>query len=167
MVGALGLAGGVAALALAAAQAGRAPRCCALLVAMIAVDYTFVVRVLPDFERYKPVPAFSARSWRRGCSRRTSSRNYQVALPSMVYYLARHVDQYFDEEPFVQAILSPRRRLRGACRPTTTRTLRRTIGGRTCILYRRPTFDVKLKHVLAREPLPELLLITNQCQVDR
>ena len=38
------------------------------------------------------------------------------------------------------------------------------IGARTCIIDRRPTFDVKLKRVLAREPLPELLLISNQCR---
>jgi hypothetical protein len=37
------------------------------------------------------------------------------------------------------------------------------IGGRTCVLDRRPTFEVKLKEVLAREPLPELVLITNRC----
>ena len=76
------------AFALAAACESRVRDARALLVAMIAVDCTFVVRVLPDFERYKPVPAISRAARRRDCSRRTSSRNYQVALPSMVYYLA-------------------------------------------------------------------------------
>ena len=37
------------------------------------------------------------------------------------------------------------------------------LAGRTCVIERRPTFDVKLNSVLAREPLPELLLITNRC----
>ena len=37
------------------------------------------------------------------------------------------------------------------------------LGGRTCVIDRRSTFDVKLKRVLARQPLPELLLITNRC----
>ena len=38
------------------------------------------------------------------------------------------------------------------------------IGARTCIIDRRPTFEVKLRQVLARQPLPELLLISNRCQ---
>ena len=33
----------------------------------------------------------------------------------------------------------------------------------TCVLDRRPTVNIKLKAVLAREPLPEVLLITNRC----
>ena len=33
----------------------------------------------------------------------------------------------------------------------------------TCIIDSRPTFDVKLKTVLSREPLPELVLVTNRC----
>jgi hypothetical protein len=41
--------------------------------------------------------------------------------------------------------------------------LRGVIGARTCVLDRRPTFDVKLKSVLSRRPLPELLVITNEC----
>jgi hypothetical protein len=38
------------------------------------------------------------------------------------------------------------------------------IAARTCIIERRPTFEVKLRQVLARQPLPELLLISNRCQ---
>ena len=35
---------------------------------------------------------------------------------------------------------------------------------RTCVLDRRPTVNIKLKAVLARDPLPEVLLITNRCK---
>ena len=140
----------------------------ALLVAMIGVDCTFVVRVLPDFERYKPVPAIS----RALLAPRLQPTDIVAQLPGGA---AEHGvlprsgtwTSTSTSEPFVQRHPVASTRLRGACRMTTTRTCRRTIGGRTCILYRRPTFDVKLKDVLAREPLPELLLITNQCQVDR
>ena len=164
MVGALGLAGGLAIVALTAARKVTSAML-ALIVAMIGVDYTFVARVLPDFERYKPVPAIASLLAPR-LQATDIVANYQVALPSMVYYLARHVDEYFDEEPFVRAILSPRR-VYAVLSDEDYADLQKTIGGRTCILFRRPTFDVKLKDVLAREPLPELLLITNQCQVDR
>jgi hypothetical protein len=33
----------------------------------------------------------------------------------------------------------------------------------TCVIERRPTFDVKLRTVLTREPMPDLVLITNRC----
>ena len=33
----------------------------------------------------------------------------------------------------------------------------------TCIVSRHPTFDVKLRNMLARDPLPDLLVITNKC----
>ena len=41
--------------------------------------------------------------------------------------------------------------------------LRPQISRPTCIIDRRPTFDVRLKNVLSRDPPPELLLITNDC----
>jgi hypothetical protein len=42
--------------------------------------------------------------------------------------------------------------------------LRPWLPGASCVLERRRLFDVKLRNVLAREPLPELLLVTNRCQ---
>ena len=133
----------------------------ALLAAMVAVDWAFVVRVLPDFERYKPVPALS-RVLQDRLQPGDVVAHYQVALPSMVYYLRRHVDEYFDEEPFVHAMLS-NRRVYAVLSDDDFETLKPVIGARACVLYRRQTFDVKLKNVLARQPLPELLLITNDC----
>ena len=36
--------------------------------------------------------------------------------------------------------------------------------GPTCVLLRRPVFDMKLRNVIAGEPLPELVLVTNECE---
>ena len=161
LIGALGVVGGVAVLTLALARRLSAAML-ALTIAMLAVDSTFVVRVLPDFERYKPVPAI-ARLLAPRLQPEDVVANYQVALPSMVYYLQRHVDEYFDREPFVQAVLS-QRRVYAVLSDDDYAELQGAIGARTCVLYRRPTFDVRLKSVLAREPLPELLLVTNRCK---
>ena len=53
------------------------------------------------------------------------------------------------------------------CSRCCRRRLRRTAAGNagvpTCVLDRRPTVNIKLKAVLARDPLPEVLLITNRC----
>ena len=133
-----------------------------LLAAVVAVNWTFVLRVLPDFERYKPVPALSrdiAERLRPG----DVIAHYQVALPSMVYYLGRHVEVYFDESAFVAAVRSPSR-VYAVLSDADYQALAPEIGTRTCVLSRHPTFNVKLGSVLARAPLPELLLISNDCR---
>jgi hypothetical protein len=48
-------------------------------------------------------------------------------------------------------------------RATEYESLGPHLPGPTCIIDRRPLFEVKLKNVLAREPLPQLLLVTNHC----
>jgi hypothetical protein len=42
--------------------------------------------------------------------------------------------------------------------------MKASLEGRACVLHQVPTFDVKLKNILARENLPELLLLTNRCE---
>jgi hypothetical protein len=133
-----------------------------LLAATIAVNWIFVVRVLPDFERYKPVPFFS-RALQARLQPGDVVAEYQVALPSLVFYLGRHVDQYFDPDRFVEAIGAPRR-VYATISADDYQELAARIASRTCVVERRPTFDVKLGQILARQPLPELLLITNSCR---
>jgi 4-amino-4-deoxy-L-arabinose transferase-like glycosyltransferase len=161
LVGVLGLAGGIATLLLAVLRR-PAPAALTLLAAIIAVNWSFVVRGLPEFERYKPVPFFS-RVLEQRLQPGDVVAHYQVSLPSMAYYLRRHVDQYFDDPPFIAAMLSDKH-VYAVLSDDDYAALRPRIGARTCIVDRRPTFDVKLKRVLAREPLPELLLISNQCR---
>jgi 4-amino-4-deoxy-L-arabinose transferase-like glycosyltransferase len=160
IVGAIGVAGGVATLGLGVL---RRPAAAALtlLAAVVAVDWTFVVRVLPEFERYKPVPIFS-RELQERLAPGDAIAHYQVALPSMVFYLRRHVDQYFEAGPFVSAITSSKR-VYAVLSSDDYRSLAPAIGSRTCVIDRRPTFEVKLRQVLKRQPLPELLLISNRC----
>jgi 4-amino-4-deoxy-L-arabinose transferase-like glycosyltransferase len=160
LVGAVGVAGGLVACSLGLM---RRPAYAALvlLTATIAVNWIFVVRVLPDFERYKPVPFFS-RTLESRLQPDDVVAEYQIALPSLVFYLRRHVDQYFDPDPFVAAILGPQR-VYATLSSDDYQELSPRIRSHTCIIERRPTFDVKLQRILAREPLPELLLITNQC----
>jgi 4-amino-4-deoxy-L-arabinose transferase-like glycosyltransferase len=160
VVGSFGLAGGLIGLALAVSRK-HAAAALTLLVAMVAVDWAFVIRVLPDFERYKPVPAMS-RVLEQRLQPDDVVAHYQVALPSMVYYLRRHVDQHFEEGPFVTAVLS-NRRVYAVLSADDYQALQPAIGAHTCIIERHQTFDVKLRTILARQPLPELLLITNRC----
>jgi 4-amino-4-deoxy-L-arabinose transferase-like glycosyltransferase len=161
IVGAVGLAGGIATVVLGAARKPAAAAL-SLLGAVIAVNWTFVVGVLPEFERYKPVPEFS-RTLQDRLRPGDVVAHYQVSLPSMVYYLRRHVDQYVDDPPFVSAMRSGKR-VYAVLSAEDYAALAPQIGARTCVIDRRPTFEVKLRQVLARQPLPELLLIVNQCR---
>ena len=86
IVGAVGLAGGVAHSWCSASARKPGAAALALLAAVVAVNWTFVVRVLPEFERYKPVPAFS-RALLARLQPGDIVAHYQVSLPSMVYYL--------------------------------------------------------------------------------
>ena len=160
IVGSLAVAGGAVTLFLGV-KARPAAAGLALLTAIVAMNWAFVVRVLPEFERYKPVPGFS-RTLEGRLMAGDVVAHYQVALPSMVFYLRRHVEQYFDEAPFVAAIRSDRH-VYAVLSADDYAALAPQIGARTCIIDHRPTFEVKLRQVLKRQPLPELLLITNRC----
>ena len=160
LVGGLALAGGVVALVLGV-KGRPAAAGLTLLGAIAIMNWAFVLRVLPEFERYKPVPAFSD-TLRPRLAPDDLVAHYQVALPSMVFYLERHVEQFFDEAPFVAAIHS-RRRVYAVLSADDYAALAPRIGTATCVVERRPTFEVKLRQVLKRQPLPELLLITNRC----
>jgi len=161
IVGAFALAGGIVTFFLGLA---RRPAAAAmtLLAAAIAVNWAFVVQVLPEFERYKPVPAFS-RVLQRRLQPGDVVAHYKVDLPSMVFYLQRHVDQHFDEPAFVST-LSSDKHVYAVLSAADYALLAPRIATHTCIIDRRPTFEVKLMQVLARQRLPELLLITNQCK---
>ena len=161
-VGGVGAVGGVVALVLAALNRSRAAFA-AVLVALVTLNWAFVVRVLPSFERYKPVPGLSTAIRERAVPG-DKIVHYNVALPSMVFYLAaphRHAlrtrgvpgaaaRRAAPYTPFFRRATTPR------CCPRSALP--------TCVLERRPTVNVKLKAVLARDPLPEVLLITNRCQ---
>jgi 4-amino-4-deoxy-L-arabinose transferase-like glycosyltransferase len=161
IVGAFALAGGIVTFFLGLA---RRPAAAAmtLLAAAIAVNWAFVVQVLPEFERYKPVPAFS-RELQDRLRPGDVVAHYKVDLPSMVFYLQRHVDRDFDEPAFVRT-LSSDKHIYAVLWAADYDLLAPRIATHTCIIDRRSMFEVKLRQVLARQPLPELLLITNQCR---
>jgi hypothetical protein len=160
-VGAAAAVGGVAALALAAANRARAALAVVVL-SLVTLNWAFVIRVLPSFERYKPVPPLSAAINERLAEGDVVS-HYNVALPSMVYYLGRHIEILFDQDAFLQ-LLRGNRRVFAVLPASDYAQLQPVAGVETCVLDRRPTVNIKLKAVLARDPLPEVLLITNRCR---
>jgi 4-amino-4-deoxy-L-arabinose transferase-like glycosyltransferase len=159
-VGAAATVGGTVAVSLALANRSRAALAI-VLVSLITLNWVFVIRVLPSFERYKPVPPLSAAIQSRFAEGDVVA-HYNVALPSMVYYLGRHIEILFDREKFL-TLLKGDRRVFAVLSADDYDEIARQAGMLTCVLDRRPTVNIKLKAVLARDPLPEVLLITNRC----
>jgi hypothetical protein len=130
--------------------------------ALIAINWVFVLRVLPSFERYKPVPQLSA-AIRERLADGDIVVHYDVALPSMVFYLGRHIEVLFERDKFL-TLLREHHTVYAVLSADDYAGLQPAIGVPTCVIDRQPTVNVKLKAMLAREPLPEVILITNKCR---
>jgi len=155
------LAGGLTALGLSLADRWQA----GLLVFLgsaVLVNWVLVLRVLPSFEKYKPVPPLT-RFLESQAGADDVIAHYSVALPSMVYYLRRHIDVTYDRETFI-AIMRQPKRVFGILWTQEYDGLRKDFGIPTCALHRTPAFNIKIGAVIARAPLPELVVITNRCE---
>jgi hypothetical protein len=134
----------------------------ALTAVFVAFNGVLVARVLPSFERYKPVVAFSD-VIRQQSQPGDTVAHFEAALPSMVFYLQRHIDLIEDQQGFVKVMQSgrpvyvvlPERRYE---------ELVSEFSVRTCVLDRRPAADVKLRDVLAGRGPASLVLVTTRCQ---
>jgi 4-amino-4-deoxy-L-arabinose transferase-like glycosyltransferase len=158
--GGLAIAGGVAAVALSVAGRWRTGLFL-FLVAGVLLNWVLVLRVVPSFERYKPVPPISAFLEPRITSDDVVA-HYSVALPSMVYYLRRHIDVTYDRNTFIQIVRQPKR-VFGVLWTREYESLRDEFGVPTCPLFSTPAFNTKIGAVIRREPLPEVVVFTNRC----
>jgi hypothetical protein len=159
-MGAAAVAGGLFVAAAAATNRVR-ESLFAIVITFIVLNWVFVLRALPDFERFKPVPGF-AQTLAGRIKPDDALITYDEALPSLVFYLRRHIDPYFLPDEVFERF----RENRGVYAIMSAENYAELAPGikvRTCVIDRRPTYDVKLKNMLNRDSLPELLLITNRC----
>jgi hypothetical protein len=159
-VGAVTIIGGIA-VALAAWRDARAAAVACTLGTLIAVNWVLAVRVLPGFEAYKPVAPLSAAISRQ---LRTDDvvAHFDVAMPSMTFYLRRHVQVTYDKEGFLQVLRSGRRVF--AVMPASRfAELRSEFGADACVIARRRSADVRLRNVLAGEAPREVVVAVSPC----
>jgi 4-amino-4-deoxy-L-arabinose transferase-like glycosyltransferase len=163
VVGAFAVSGGLLAVVLAwrrQATAGLA----VLAAALIAVNWTFVLKVMPSFEVYKPAPGLAAVLQERAAPTDLIV-TYNVALPSLVYYLRRHIDVFYKDEDALRVLRSNAPLFLMSSEDDYHRIIEPALpAGTLCHVTSRPTFDVKLRNVLAQERLPEIVLMTNKCE---
>jgi hypothetical protein len=132
------------------------------LAVMIAFCWTLSLRVLPDFERYKPVVPLSALALER-MRPGDALVHYDVALPSMVFYTRRHIDVLFHPDPFLEVMRSGRP-VFAVLPESRYRELQPDFGAPTCVLGRHPASDIKLREILSGQPPPAVLLISTRCE---
>ncbi|HNV03870.1 MAG TPA: glycosyltransferase family 39 protein [Vicinamibacterales bacterium] len=148
--------GGAAALA-ALKRHARAVAAIGLAAAAILSLWIIVIRSLPDYERYQPVPQL-ARVIRAGTGPAPAVATYLVAAPSLVFYLNRHVHQLFDREQ-LHAFL--RANPSGLCLMTDDEyaAVRESLPVPTHVVASAPRMGSKLVDFLNRAPLRMLVLI--------
>lgn len=131
-----------------------------MAVAFITLNYIFVLRTLPDFERYKAARAFSEiiRSEADGAA---LVGYYRVALPSMVFYLQRPIFEYYKPQELAEAFASGKKVFCILSREEYE-AMQPLLPIDTRILASRPVFQVKLRGLLDRRALPQVVLISNK-----
>jgi 4-amino-4-deoxy-L-arabinose transferase-like glycosyltransferase len=160
LVSALWMAGGLALIFLTAT--GRlAGAVVAVLVVPVVFNWMLMWRVLPSFERYKPVVPLSERFL--ALSRPGDLlAHYDVALPSMVFYTRRHIEMLYERDAFLD-LFKAGPTVFAVLPESRYAELKDAFGVPTCIVGRQPTADVKLKELLTGQPLPAVLLVSTRC----
>jgi 4-amino-4-deoxy-L-arabinose transferase-like glycosyltransferase len=129
-------------------------------VVFIACHYIFVLQTLPDFERYKPARALSE-IIKDEADDQAMVGYYRVALPSMVFYLRRQIFEYYRPEELVEAFAS-NKKVFCILSAEEYEAIKSLLPIETRILASRPVFRVKLKGILDRRELPQVVLISNK-----
>jgi 4-amino-4-deoxy-L-arabinose transferase-like glycosyltransferase len=132
----------------------------AAVASVTVVLWLLVIVAMPDFERYKPVPHL-ARAIEAADPPAVRVATYRYATPSLVFYLRRHVDELLDEQQLVGFFAQfPG----GYCvmRAEDYPTAQRVLGVPTRVVADTPRFDIKLPDIVARVPLPRLVLVTRE-----
>ena len=131
------------------------------LVTLIAFNWLLALWVLPSFEQFKPVVPLSRVIAQKAGAQDVIAHS-EVALPSMVYYLRRHIeDDLYPEQ--LMALLQSDRRVFAVLPADRYDESKGTYGVETCVVARHQTGDIKLRSLLERWAPPEVLVITNRC----
>jgi 4-amino-4-deoxy-L-arabinose transferase-like glycosyltransferase len=149
--------GGVAAAAALAKRRTVAVVIIAMTVA--ALHWIFVLRTLPDFERYKPVAPLSA-VIAANAAPDALAGYFRLASPSMVFYLRRPIFEHFHEEE-LQAAFASGKEVYCLMTARDYEAIKHTLPA-TSVLASHPIFQVKLRSILNNGDLPQVVLITNK-----
>jgi 4-amino-4-deoxy-L-arabinose transferase-like glycosyltransferase len=159
----IAIAGGICAAGAAALEKTRMAIVMSALTVIIC-NCAFVLRTLPDFERYKPV--------RQVCETISSEAGpealvgyYKAAYPSMAFYLQRPIFEYKEQRDLISAFASGQE-VFCVLDAGEYETIRTQLPAQTRVLASYPIFKVKLKRILDRVEPPQVVLISNKGGTD-
>jgi 4-amino-4-deoxy-L-arabinose transferase-like glycosyltransferase len=158
-MGSIAIIGGILATVLCLRKHSVASIAC-IAVVFIALHFIFVLRTLPDFERYKPARALSE-IIKNEADDQAMVGYYRVAFPSMVFYLKRQIFEYYQPEELAQAFASDKK-VFCIMNGEEYEAIKSLLPVETRILASRPVFQVKLKSLLDKKALPQVVLISNK-----
>jgi hypothetical protein len=130
----------------------------ASVIAVIVFNWVFVLRTLPDFERYKPVRALCELISSRPPD--ALAGYYRLASPSMSFYLRRPIFEYYSREE-IDSALGSGKDVYCVMTAADYDSLKPQLGVPTYVLASRPMFQVKLKGLLDKVEPPQVVLISN------
>ena len=128
--------------------------------ALVGTMFVFVIIVLPDFERYKPVKALSE----------VISQNappdarvgyYRYTAPTMVYYLHRPVLEYFQEDEMT-ALFADGEPAYMIMTENEYDSIKPKLAAETRVIASRPLLRVRLNELFSERKEPQVLLVTNE-----
>lgn len=170
VIGCAGIIGGIIA---AGATVLNKTRLAILTTALtvIGCNWVFVLRTLPDFERYRPVQALSE-VIAAEAGPEALVGYFRAAYPSMVFYLRRPIFEYVAlgepaaarilEQNELEAAFSSGKEVFCLMTATEYEAIRALLPPETRVLASHPIFKVKLKGILDRGELPQVVLISNK-----
>ncbi|HEX5735071.1 MAG TPA: glycosyltransferase family 39 protein [Blastocatellia bacterium] len=127
---------------------------------VVTMNWIFTLKTLPDFERFKPVRPFCELIAGRA-STDAMIGYYRFASPSMVFYLRRHIFEYYQPQE-LQAAFSSGKDVYCLMTLQDYEAIKDSLPAQTYILASRPVFQVKLKVVLEKTEPPQVVLISNR-----
>jgi 4-amino-4-deoxy-L-arabinose transferase-like glycosyltransferase len=143
--------------------------------AVAACNWVFVLWTLPDFERYKPVRSL--------CEVIASNAGpdalvgyFRASYPSMVFYLRRPIFDYVAvgdptaariyEQQQIKAAFSSGKEVFCVMTAGEYEAIKPELPAQTRVLASHPIFKVKLKGILDRIELPQVVLISNKGEIN-
>lgn len=158
-MGVVALAGGFIALA-SFFMRKRLPAIAMTALTVVAMNWIFTLKTLPDFERFKPVRPFCELIAGRADADAMIGY-YRLASPSMVFYLRRQIFEYYYPDE-LQAAFSSGKDVYCLMTLQDYEAIKDSLPAQTYILASRPVFQVKLKVVLEKIEPPQVVLISNR-----
>ncbi len=159
LIGAVAIAGGVTAITMVFTRR-RFAAIVSLAVAAALINWLFVIKTLPDFERFKPVRAM-CETIKAQAGEEASAGYYKFASPSMVFYLRRQIFEHYSEDELAREFSSGKE-VYCIMREQDYEAIKQHLPTPTYVLATRPVFQVKLKGIFDRDGLPQVVLISNK-----